>query len=198
MRDSETVLTRRVTPQPSPEVHKGGDCGACVLSGLLGKSVPDVYVLFQEGKCDSFHWHKMREALWTARSMGLVDRIVTDVPMWPGTIPEMVASWGMHSGFQCLAWFAYVQMALDAGYYGLAMVDIHKKGAHGGGTNHWVMVCGARTRREPSEAVPGAASIVQEVLVSCSSRTTPDEEWVEVDRFLIERGGFNLHLARPK
>ncbi len=195
MRDHEVVLPRRVVRQPKPHVNPGGDCGACVLAGLLGTEVGDVYERFRGGKCESFHWHAMRTALWEARSAGLVDRIVTDVPMWPANVPDMAAAWGWHSGYQSLAWASYVEMAVDAGYYGIAMVDVHKKGAHGGGTNHWVMLCGSRERTEPMS--DGAAEIKNEVLVSCSSSTTPDEEWVGVQDFLRERGGFNVLLVRP-
>lgn len=196
MREGEVVLVHRAVPQPVPNLQPGGDCGACVLAGLLGKGVQEVYDTFKDGKALSFHWRDMHDALWKAESHGLLDRIVTDVAMWPWTGAAPFIEWGLHSGYQSIAWFNYLTMALDAGYYGLAMVDIHKKGCFGGGTDHWVLLCGARVRKEPFEDGKGA-SIKQEVLVSCSSTRTPDEEWVEASRFLIDRGGFNVLLARP-
>jgi len=33
-REFETVLPRRVVPQPVPFIVEGGDCGACVLAGV--------------------------------------------------------------------------------------------------------------------------------------------------------------------
>lgn len=194
---SEVVLSRRVVPQPVPHLQPGGDCGACALGGLLGKGVQEVYDLFMGGEAKSFHWKGMYDALWTAESRGWIDRLITAVPIWPWRLHEPFCEWGLHAGFQNLAWFAYVQMAVDAGYYGLALVDIDKKGPFGGGTNHWVMIAGARSREEPHED-GGGASIHHEVLVSCSSKRTPDEEWVDCGDFLIHRGGFNLLLARPQ
>ncbi len=194
MEDPEVVLKRRVVPQPVPHVFAGGDCGACVLGGLTGKTVKEVYDIFQDGKVAPFHWHAMYSALWEAKSLGLVDRIITAVPMWVDNAHDGFWSWGLPSTMQSLAWFAYLQMGLDAGYYALALVDADKKGLNGHGTNHWVMLVGARTRRIPFE---NGATIEHDVLVSCSSTKTPDEEWVEVGDFLKERGGFNLLLARP-
>jgi hypothetical protein len=138
----------------------------------------------------------MDAALWTAKRDGLVDRFIADVPMWPQNAHPPFSEWGLHGGLQNLEWHAYVRMAIEAGYYGLAMVDIDKRGPFGGGTNHWVLICGARERWVPF-ADGGGAHGHNEVLVSCSSRRTPDEEWVDAGDFLKERGGFNVILARP-
>lgn len=192
----EVVLARRVVAQPVPNLQHGGDCGACVLGGLVGKSVQWVYDTFQEGRYKSFHWREMHDALLRAERFGLLDRVVTDVPIWPASFHQSMASWCLPNTAMSLAWFAYVTMAFDAGYYGLALVDIHKRGMYGGGTNHWVLLAGARERREPFED-GGGSRIDNELLISCSSTRTPDEEWVEVSDFLRERGGFNLLLARP-
>jgi hypothetical protein len=143
----------------------------------------------------------MRDALYTAESRGIVDRVIADVPVWPWRIHEPFAEWGFHAGFMSLAWFRYVNMAIDAGYYALALVDIDKKGPFGGGTDHWVMICGARVRHVPLEPDkpddPVNYRIDDEILVSCSSTRTPDEEWVDPGKFLTQRGGFNLLLVRP-
>jgi hypothetical protein len=195
MQTYEKVLPRRVICQPVPFVQQGGDCGACVRGGLLGVgTVNEVYEQYMDGKAASFHWASMRDALYRAESRGLIDRMISDVPVWPWRIHEPFCEWGFHAGFMSLAWFRYVTMAIDAGYYGLALVDINKKGPFGGGTDHWVMICGARMRRREVE---GGACFDDEILVSCSSTRTPDEEWVDAGKFLIERGGFNLLLARP-
>jgi hypothetical protein len=196
VRDYETALPLRVLHQPEPFIQDGGDCGACVLAGLLGKSVPEVYASFMEGKPGSFHWATMRDALQTAEGWGLLERVLAEVPLWPWSLHAPFTEFSLHGGYQSLAWFHYVTMAMDAGYYGLGLVDIHQKGPFGGGANHWIMICGARTRREPLVGIPGNR-IINEVLVSCSSTRTPDEEWVEPGKFLTERGGFNLLLARP-
>ncbi len=192
----EIVLPLRVVPQPTPNLQEGGDCGACVLGGLLGREVAGIYKMFQGGTCKSFHWREMHDALLHSRAIGLLDRVITDVPCWLADFHPTLAAWGLPSTSQSIAWFDYVTMAFDAGYYGLAMVDIFKKGYSGAGTNHWVMLVGARHRREPF-ANDSGARIYHELLVSCSSRTTPVEEWVECTDFLAQRGGFNLLLARP-
>ena len=43
MRLFELILPLRVVPQPTPQINKGGDCGACVLAGLSGLTVEQVY-----------------------------------------------------------------------------------------------------------------------------------------------------------
>lgn len=202
MRDFERVLPRRVICQPVPFIQEGGDCGACVLGGVVGLgTVGEVYEQYREGKVGTFHWSNMRDALLTAESRGVLDRVISDVPMWPSRIHEPFCEWGYHGGFMNLAWFRYVTMAIDAGYYAMALVDMHKRGPFGGGTNHWVMICGARVRHSPLDRDkpddPVNYRIDDEVLISCSSTRTPDEEWVECGKFLSERGGFNLLLARP-
>ena len=202
MREYEIALPRRVRPQCVPFMQNGGDCGACVLGGLLGLSIGETYESYNNGKIGSFHWSSMRDALWTAESRGILDRVITDVPVWPWSINQPFCEWGMHAGFMSIAWFHYVSMAIEAGYYGLALVDIHKKGPFGGGTDHWVLVCGARVRRVPMEnSKPDDTHvdyrIDNEILISCSSTRTADEEWVGPGKFLTERGGFNLLLARP-
>lgn len=192
----QVVLPRRVVPQPTPNLYPGGDCGPCVLAGVLGKTVQEVYDQFSSGKYKSFHFSEMCGALHSAEAYGMIDRVVTDIPIWPWAgSAEAFCAWGIPSTLQNLAWFAYVTMAMDAGYYCLAMVDTKKGGAHGEGTNHWVLLVGVRELRIPIDE--RSARISTEVLVSCSSRTTPDEEWVEASTFLKERGGFNLILARP-
>ena len=192
----ETVLPKRVVPQPTPLVLPGGDCGACVFGGLVGKTVPEVYEFCFKGEPKSFHWDAMCTALHEAEREGLIDRLVMDVPIWPWELHSSFCEWGLHGSLQGLAWFNYVQMAVDAGYYAMALVDADKKGPFGGGTNHWIMLVGTRQRRVLHPTLP-VATIHNEVLVSCSSRRTPAEEWVGQGPFLSERGGFNLLLARP-
>lgn len=185
------VLPRRVIPQPTPNLYPIGDCGACVLGGLFGLTVPEVYARFR-GKVESFSWWEMHKALYQADSEGLADRIVTATPDWPQTTHPATRAWGTPSTMVNLEWFSYIRMAIDAGYYALANVDSTRSGIGGSGPNHWVLLCGTRVVR-PEEC----GVIRQEVLVSCSSRSTPDEEWVWGLEFLRDRGGFNVLLARP-
>lgn len=201
------VLPRRVAPQPTPEIVGGGDCGACVLAGLLGTSIENVYASLQEtptsGKGPVPFGHRtMPEALRRAYyDTKCVDRYIDSMPSWPAHEP--LRDWGNPSWMQSGDWWKYVHMALEAGYYALTTVDSKKGGPLGGGTDHWVMLCGARLNWTPfeyeSEGVKRSSSRgAYEVLVSCSSRKTPDEEWVEAGAFLKERGGFFLFLVKPR
>lgn len=189
---SVIVLTRRVCPQPVPHLNPGGDCGACVLAGLLEWSIPDVYQRLLGGAVEPVNRDDMRRALWSGYSLGLVDRIADDAPLcWEVYDPHR--TFGSPAHLQGGPWFAYVRMALDAGYYGLAEVDHRRGGPLGQGKDHWVLICGAREVPPP----PPGGAVAQDVLVSCSSKSTPDEEWVDARAFLRDRGGFNLLLARP-
>jgi hypothetical protein len=151
-----------------------------------------VYKNFQpdEKEPKTFSWYLMRQALHSGLSNGFFDRIIVDPPVWQGP-HESQGQWGSPSWTQALGWFAHLRMALDAGYYGWAMVN-HAKLGPWQAPDHWVMLCGAR------ELWPEASGpIHNEVLVSCSSKSTPDEEWVRVEDFLEKRGGFNCFFARP-
>jgi len=105
------------------------------------------------------------------------------------------------SGYLCVSeWFGYMQMAMEAGHYGIASVVYDKTGAAGKippETDHVVLLCGIRERLEPHPTVEGAGVYVREILVSCSAKSSPDEEWVEVREFLTERGGYNVILVKP-
>jgi hypothetical protein len=190
----DVVLPRRVVPQPTPELVSGGDCGACVLGGLFGIQVADVYdqLCYKERKPISSQ--AMRYALHAADAQGFADRVITDPARWPRDAEGYVDEFGHLAGMDCLKWWTYLRLGFDAGYYGVTEVDMDKRGPYGGGTNHWIMLVGARYIYTPKE---GGGSIDHHVLVSCSSSKTPDEEWVDVGDFLRMRGGYNLLLARP-
>jgi hypothetical protein len=189
----EIVLPRRVVPQPMPFIASGGDCGACVLAGLLDLPVAEIYPeLMHDKAVEGFSWHDMRQALYEAQARGLFDRIDDEVPSWHCHTANM--QFGRPASMQSLAWFSRLLMAVDAGYYAICSVNQAKAGPDGV-CDHWVLIVGARERR--GDLSGGAARIYQELLVSCSARSTPDEEWVEVNEFLRTRGGFNALLCRP-
>lgn len=189
----EVILSRRVQPQPTPEMNPGGDCGACVLGGALGMSVERVYSELK-GDVRSIEFGEMTRMLRCAVSSGLADRIVEDPASWPRRWWGC-DSFGRPSHYEAPAWLKYVRMAIDAGYYGIATVDT--TGARGtqGGTNHWVMICGARNRGH--EAYGG--TLTGEVLVSDSRRSVAMvERWVEAREFLQNEGGYDVLFVRPK
>lgn len=184
----ETVLPRRVVPQPVPDLHPGGDCGACVLGGALGLGAAEVYSRLESKGIT--HKGEMQRLLRVAVWRGLADRMIETSAEFRGDSRHWPA-FGAPAFMESLAWFNYVRMAIDAGYYGLAMVDFKRGG--GPDTDHWVLICGART-----EGAVSGKTITGEVLVSCSARSTAGrDEWVEARDFLRNRGGYDVLFVRP-
>lgn len=181
----ELILPRRAKPQPHPEIHSGGDCGACALGGALGLEVADVYRWFNSEGIT--HVHEMARILRCSVSSKLSDRIL-DVPakwdVWTGC-----DSFGRPAYFCYVPWFNYIRLAIDAGYYAVAMVNFGGEGAERAETNHWVLICGARTKGSIAGEI-----ITGEVLVSCSVR---GENWYESRDFLKRMGGYDALLVRP-
>ncbi len=183
----ETVLPRRAVPQPHPHVVKNGDCGACVLGGALGLPVEEVYDRLKSGR-ECINRGEMARMLRVACHEGIADRMIEAPAEWP-SYQHFGQPFGRLAYLQSLDWFNYVRMAIDAGYYGLAEVNLSYSVPHE--TDHWVLICGART-----EGGVVGKKLTGEVLVSCSARN-PSGEWVEAREFLKERGGFNLLFVRP-
>jgi hypothetical protein len=181
-------------PQPTPEIFSGGDCGACVLGGLFGLAVEDVYVQLCDGKVRPISHLQMRSALHEAERRGYADRIVVEPARWPRSAEGYFDDFGYLASKDCINWWTHLRLAFDAGYYAIAEVDSNRGGPVAS-TDHWVMLAGVR-QRWPADG-SSDSTIHQDVLVSCSSRKTPDEEWVDSGEFLQKRGGFNALLARP-
>ena len=210
MTDS-VILPLRTAKQPLPWLHPGGDCGICCLAGLLQTDVQSMYDwIFKncrtmEGHGVSMSYEKFHlsgvEMKWVVdilRSHELVDRFIDDVPYW--RTHDLTAYYGCPSWQMSCEWFSYVRMAVDAGYYGLAMV-CHKKNGPLACPDHWVLVCGAR-EREADVVRDGrrmGGVIRHEILISNSSTRAPalPEEWVDAGDFLQQWGGYNLLLTRP-
>lgn len=191
----EVVLPLRVIPQPKPEHNAEGDCGACVLGGLLDLTVEEVYG--RVGKVAPFSWDGVYSFLWEAHGREEIDRLVWRAPLWPVT--ECHRGFGNPAWLMMDDWFRWIQMAIDGGTYALLNYAME-----GGGPlkspDHFAMIVGTREVRVRKEMDSGTkfASIEREVLISCSSTRTPAEEWVEVGEMLRTRGGYNVFLVRPK
>lgn len=196
MSEFEIVLARRVVPQPASFIVAGGDCGACVLAGLLGISVERVYDELRE-KRESIHFSEMARILRCAEFRGLAEAYIDEPAFWmPFGGGAGMCPFGNTAKWSARAWFNYVRMAMIAGYHAIAHVDHERKGDAGLGPNHWVALVGIRSRKVPGK-VEGSYSFEEEVLVSCSARSTPAEEWVDAHQFLRERGGFDLLFVKP-
>lgn len=191
----ETVLTRRSLPQPKPALSPGGDCAACVTGGLLGLSaVQEVYDLFSDGTPEATTWGTARDRLWEAKSFGMLDRYIDVVPQWSLAFDGR-KTWGSPSWEQCIEWFGYVTLAMDAGYYAVTSINYAGEGPFSE-TDHSILLCGVRDRKEPvfHNEKKIADKVIQEVLVSCSSK---GEYWIDARDLLERHGGFNVLLARP-
>lgn len=201
----EVVLSRRVHPQPQPHIVRGGDCGACVLGGVLEKPVEFIYDTLK-GKRESIDFWEMSRMLRVAQSNDFADRIIDDpVEFRPHMTGGGFAPFGAPAYLSAHEWHKYVQMAIDAGYYGLAQVDYGRKGLEGQGTDHWVLICGARSgikwtyeKRESFPEPVGCGTYIKDVLVSCSATpSSMQTEWVDARDFLKFRGGYNILFVRP-
>lgn len=193
----ETVLPRRVQPQPTPDIVAGGDCGACVLGGALGIGVERVYDELKGGR-ESLQRGEMARCMRVAVSRGLADRTIEDAARW---FEPHWQSFGQPGHLHALAWFNYVRMAIDAGYYGLALVDHARRGGTGAhphfDVDHWVLIAGARVPVKPPDH-QGGWLFRGEVLVSCSARSSGmQDEWVDAREFLQHRGGYDILFVRP-
>lgn len=182
------TLPRSAKPQPAPALVTVGDCGACVLGGVLGWEVPRVYAEFQLDGPRPFHRIDMERALRKAYYDGTVAAVATRTPFW---LPEHpFQSWGIPSWTVASEWFSYIRMAIEAGYYALAPVSMRREGPLGHGVDHWVLLVGARSSTHDG-------TVKQELLVSCPAPSTPELEWVHLRDFLKERGGYDVLLVKP-
>ncbi len=197
----EVVLPRRVLKQPRPPIRGEGDCAACAFGGILGwKDVEEVY----DRAGDVANRFEMWSALSGLRGEGEVDAFLADTPLWVPVMHSLGMPWGLASWDVPLQWFAYVRMGLEAGYYALTSVihdrrgpvDLEKGRLYYGKTDHAVMIVGARAYWVEGHVKKSRRQIT-EVLVSCSARSSPDLEWVDVHEFLAERGGYGVVMIRP-
>lgn len=183
----EVVLPRRSVLQPHPEIHKGGDCGACALAGALGISAAEVYARFDSQGITNKH--EMARCLRCASSAGLADRVIDTHAEWPAG--HWASSFGHHAVLEYLSWFTHVRMAIDAGYYGVAMVNYDgARVIDEFETNHWVLICGART-----EGAVSGKTITGEVLLSCSAGRL--NGWFEARDVLKRLGAYDVLFVRP-
>jgi hypothetical protein len=189
--ENVVVLPRRVVAQPKPAIVKGGDCGACVIGGLLGVSVKEVYAL-RTREPKAFSHYDMYHALKDAMGRGALDRFISDAPTWVG--PSSKRCFGDASWENALKWFDWVRMGLDGGYYGIMNYNFKGCGP-GSDPDHVVLVVGARRVRV--ELKNAAFRLDNQLLISCSSTVTEPEFWIDVRKLLMVHGGYNLFLARP-
>lgn len=191
---NQKILPLQVLPQPEPAVYDGGDCGACVLGGLLPPDYHDVTLVYTvcKGDTKSFSYSAMTHSLFEAQARGLIEDFIHRVPFW--NRPEAFMQYGTVGWMVANEWFDYIKIALLAGYYGLAPVDSFGRG---GEIDHWVLIKGFRVREIPVKGNPKARKIIKDLLISDSSTQRPDLRWIQVSRFLKKHGGYNAILVKP-
>lgn len=186
----EIVLPKRAALQPDPPVYDQGDCGACVVSGLTGLTIKEVYQ--RKGEWRPFSRPGLADFLSQLLREDLVHRYIDDVPLWPQA-PSFYYT-GLTGTQMVQQWFRYILMALDGGYYAVCNVAFERNICETLEPDHFVLICGARTQFSSNRD----NAIQQELLVSCSHAETPEEEWVPVYDFLQNWGSFNAILIKPK
>lgn len=218
------ILPRTVRKQPIPHISQGGDCGACVVAGMLDISVSEAYDFHQTGEYSSGDKIPKTSA-WNQRSMRntlelltndlgcsgrllptLLEHVVVEVPIFPFNIMRKhELAFGLNGHSQFWAWTSYLRAMLHGGFYGLATVFNNGfKTAEDfklyGETNHWVLIRGWRYAYEKNEDPNRLCigSYEQEILIGNSAHNSPDEEWLPIDKFLLFWGGFTAMWAKPK
>jgi hypothetical protein len=186
------TLPRRVIQQPMPPLHDEGDCGACVVAGLLGITVEAVYE--RKGETTPFCWLTLHKLIGEAYWNDELDRLITKVPYWP--YGDALRGFGDPSWHRNLEWFEYVRMGLDAGYYGLMNLNMKGVGPFAM-ADHFVMVVGARDHEVPNPNCKGSSMVLKELCISDSSTRKPDLYWIDHLELLRNHGGYNVMLARP-
>ncbi len=195
------------------------------MAGMLDISVSEAYDLHQTGeystgdkvpKISAWNQRSMRNTLdLLTNDLGcssrvlpnLLEHVVKDVPVFPFDVCRVhELAFGLNGHAQFWAWASYVRAMLHGGYYGITTVfnngfknpeDFKLYGE----TNHWVMIKGWRYAYEKNED-PNTSycsgTYRQEILIGNSARNSPDEEWLQIDKFLLFWGGFAAIWAKPK
>jgi hypothetical protein len=221
----EIVLPRRPPINPTPCINGGGDCGACVVAGVLNITVEQAYEYHVSGnyyggdpipKISSWNQNSMRNTLtMLVNDLGgyretprLLEHVVDDVPIWPFAFPfqGLGIPYGLAGHRQFDGWVNYVRAMLTGQYYGITTVynNGFKKttdDAMFGETDHWITIVGWRYAFVPTEDEErkkiSRGHYQQEVLIANSARSSPREEWIDVGEFLKSWGGFGVIWAKP-
>ncbi len=215
--ESIIYLPNKVPKNYEQSLNSGGDCGACVIAGLLGISIEQAYEYHKSGtyhggepipKIHSFCRSSMRDTLdnLQPKNHGLIEHVVKHAPIFPlAAHKELGMPFGLMGNLQFGAWTDYVRAMLSGGYYGIAQVynNGHNENSlnEHGMTNHWVMIKGWRMQwyRDPKDKTSTSGGMaIEEICISNSSRNSEHEQWIYVGDFLGLWGGFDAYWAKPK
>jgi len=202
--------------QPSPRFHSYGDCGACCLAGAVGwtaERLPELY----EGSLQPFHggstrtykdsplnWQDLigKGGPWLHNKLRLIEPVVIDpvgpdMSRWQQDLhnPWATAPWSLID-----PWFHRLRLYLQSGYVGMTTITFEGDGPYekrsdgsmfNRGTNHWVLLNGAKAIRE--QRGDGGFTQVEMVRVSCSVK---GDYWANAREFLTLYGGYWLAFIR--
>jgi hypothetical protein len=217
------VFLPRVPPKNyEVSLSDGGDCGACVIAGVLNISIEEAYELHCSGeyyggkpipKISSWNRQSMRRTLeCLADNWGnqlpapLFEHVVTDCPIWPFDSPHTSVGmgFGLTAGMQFSPWADYIRAMLMGGFYGITTVfnnGYHGEIRHYGQTDHWVMIKGWQyvfvQNEDPKTKELSSGHYSQEICIGNSARNSPQEEWMDLGDFLKYWGGFGAMWAKP-
>lgn len=201
-------LDKKVPRNYDSSLNKQGDCGACVLAGLLSITVEQAYELHESGsyyggepipKISALSRSSMLRTLEKLESNKQIQHLVQHTPIFPFSVyKEQGSPFGLSAGLQFDAWTDYIRILLTAGYYGVAQVynNGHNQNTLNeyGMTNHWVLIKGWRMQWRYDEK--GSGSGQQEICISNSARNAQHEQWIYVGDFLKNWGGFDAYWVK--
>lgn len=171
--------------QPVVRGWPKGDCGPCVLAGMLNwpgdplTAVTDVYQnLRRDGLIQAFTAEDMRDTLSDLHAKGMVEYYNTDLPSWG---PYSTA-WGRPAHITSPEWARYIDLGMRAGCYAIVQIQ-SKTTLEDLAPDHWALLTGFYYGNDGPY-----------VRLSCSNT---GDQWLTAKRFLQTRGGFHAYLVKP-
>lgn len=179
------------TVQPVPAISNGGDCGACCLSGVTGKSIDEIYEL--KGEVGALSYFDVKNVL--AKIPGhLIEGFPEAEELHRG-----LHHFGMPSVANSHNWFNRLKWMIDGDFVGFAQINYKNEGNVNFETDHWVLLVGYSETWEDVTDETGkyiGSRCDEKVIVSCSaaggSLYSKDKR-----KFCKENGGYDAIYFKP-
>jgi len=155
-------------------IATGGDCGACCIGAVANKSVAEVYNEVYGEVRNGLDYDDIIRAL---KHYDFEFDVALPKDLRPTA--ERWKQFGNPSWFNFISWCDNAYGKINAGYVGIAQVNINGKGCLEDFTDHWVIINGI------TYGESGAGKIVH---VSCPSNRVHD---MPAKDFLRFHGGYN-------
>lgn len=161
-------------------IIKEGDCGACCLGAILGKTVKEIYDFFPEPRNIAYH-----DVITVLQKSGT--EYFNHFPILK--FHDMRPDW-FHFGFpghhNWIAWFDQAESFVNAGKIGMAHVNLQGRANTEDYVDHWVLI---QVEKHGSNAI--------DKIVNVSCPTKGNYNVVAKD-FLWKYGGYNTIWVTPK